>query len=63
VTHQGSPAPEADDSLRPSPERGSERSVATTIGTICAFCARVCSAFLRLGFIRRRNARRNPCPC
>ena len=67
VTHQGSPASAVDDSLKVRPERGSEPSVAVRMGAIgsviCSFCARVCSEFLRLGVIRRRNRRRSPCHC
>lgn len=62
VTHQGSPVADADGSLPDSPCRPPTVpgvSVPPAVGSmICHFCARVCAVWVRLGFKRRRSARR-----
>ena len=58
VTHQGSPVTGGNVSLKASPQRPPSVLSWVLIGSrMCSFCGRLCSVFLRLGFIRRRHQR------
>ncbi len=62
VTHQGSLVSRDDGSLLTRPRCRTTAASVSVIppgdGMICHFCAQVCSRFVRLGFKRRRSARR-----
>ena len=60
VTHQGSPIPLAGASLAPesralAPPPSEPAAAPAPEGLRCHFCGRVCSEFLRLGFLRQRR--------
>lgn len=58
VTHQGSPATPHDDVLRPEPKgTGAHRGEIGVQGIRCYFCKRLCSAFVRLGFLHSPGPR------
>lgn len=61
VTHQGSPAPVADDLLAASSTtwvEASSNAVSTVLSTRqCHFCRRRCAQFVRIGPLRRRVLR------
>ena len=60
MTHQGSPVMGGNASLKASPQRPANVPNWVLIDSKrCSFCGRLCSVFLRLGFIRRRHRRRN----
>jgi len=62
VTHQGSPPPPPDGPLsrtsKASARHGESCSAPATDGIHCHLCGRLCSAFIRLEFLRGRHHRR-----
>jgi len=56
VTHQGSPQPPTNDPLATRSQATASVAITEVEGIRCHFCARLCSAFLRLDFIQRTSA-------